>query len=167
MGFFGTPCFFYNPTYVGNLISGSSAFSKSSLNIWKFMVHASKVMLKFSKLGFNGMWTKNFQMYKLDLQKAEEPWSNCQYLLDRSISRGFQKKTSTSASLTMLKPLTVWIPINCGKLWKIWAYQTTLPATWETCLQVEKQQLEPDMEQQTASKSGKECVKAVYCTLLI
>ena len=32
-------CFFYDPTYVGNLISGSSAFSKSSLNIWKFMVH--------------------------------------------------------------------------------------------------------------------------------
>ena len=33
------PCFFYDPAYVGNLISGSSAFSKSSLNIWKFMVH--------------------------------------------------------------------------------------------------------------------------------
>ena len=32
-------CFFYDPTYVGNLISGSSAFSKSSLNIWKFTVH--------------------------------------------------------------------------------------------------------------------------------
>ena len=36
-------CFFYDPAYVGNLISGSSAFSKSSLNIWKFMVH---VLLK-------------------------------------------------------------------------------------------------------------------------
>ena len=33
-------CFFNDPAYVGNLISGSSAFSKSSLNIWKFMVHA-------------------------------------------------------------------------------------------------------------------------------
>ena len=32
-------CFFYNPTDVGNLISGSSVFSKSSLNIWKFLVH--------------------------------------------------------------------------------------------------------------------------------
>ena len=32
-------CFFYDPTYAGNLISGSSAFSKSSLNVWKFMVH--------------------------------------------------------------------------------------------------------------------------------
>ena len=42
-------------------------------------------------------------------------------------------------------------------------YQTTLPASWETCMQVEKQQLESDMEQQTDSKLGKEYVKAVYC----
>ena len=46
-------CFFDDPRDVCNLISGSSAFSKSSLNIWKLTVHASKVMLKFSKLGFN------------------------------------------------------------------------------------------------------------------
>ena len=41
--------------------------------------------------------------------------------------------------------------------------QTTLPASWEICMQVRKQQLELDMEQQTSSKSGKEYVKAVYC----
>ena len=46
---------------------------------------------------------------------------------------------------------------------KRWEYQTTWPASWETCMQVEKQQLELDMEQQTGSKSGKENVKAVYC----
>ena len=40
-----------------------------------------------------------------------------------------------------------------------------LPASWETCLQVKKQQLELDMEQQTHSKLGKEYVKAVYCHL--
>ena len=44
-----------------------------------------------------------------------------------------------------------------------WEYQTTLPASWETCMQVKKQQLEPDMEQQTGSKLGKKYVKAVYC----
>ena len=49
----------------------------------------------------------------------------------------------------MLKPLTVWITTNCGKLLKRWQYQTTLPASWEICLQVKKQQLEVDMEQQT------------------
>ena len=42
-------------------------------------------------------------------------------------------------------------------------YLTTLPASWEICMQVKKQQLEPDMEQQTSSKYGKEYVKAVYC----
>ena len=42
-------------------------------------------------------------------------------------------------------------------------YQTTLPDSWETCMQVKKQHLEPDMEQQTGSKLGKEEVKALYC----
>ena len=59
--------------------------------------------------------------------------------------------------------LTVWITINCGKFFKRWEYQTTSPAFWEICVQVKKQQLELDMEQQTGSKSGKEYVKAVYC----
>ena len=46
----------------------------------------------------------------------------------------------------------VWITINCGKFWKRWEYETTWPASWETCIQVRKQQLELDMEQQTGSK---------------
>ena len=53
-----------------------------------------------------------------------------------------------------------------NKLWKIlkeMEYQTTWPASWETCMQDKKQQLEPDVEQQTSSKSGKEYIKAVYC----
>ena len=65
------------------------------------------------------------------------------------------RKTSTFASLTMQKPLTVWIMTNFGKFLKRWEYQTTLPASWETCMQIKKRQLEPDMEQQTGSKSGK------------
>ena len=46
----------------------------------------------------------------------------------------------------------VWITINCGKFLKRWEYQTTWPASWETYMQVRKQQLELDMEQQTDSK---------------
>ena len=56
----------------------------------------------------------------------------------------------------------LWITTN----WKIlnrWEYQTTLPASWEISMQVKKQQLELDMEQQTCSKLGKEYVRAVYC----
>ena len=52
---------------------------------------------------------------------------------------------------------------NCEKFFKRWEYQTTWPASWETCMQVKKQQLELDMEQQTGSKLGKEYIKAVYC----
>ena len=62
------------------------------------------------------------------------------------------EKTSTSALLTTPKPLIVWITINCGKFLKTWEYQTTFPASWEICVQVRKQQLELDMEQQTGSK---------------
>ena len=50
------------------------------------------------------------------------------------------------------KPLTVWITINCGKFWKRWEYQTTWSASWEICMQVRKQQLDLDMEQQTGPK---------------
>ena len=78
-------------------------------------------------------------------------------------SVGSSRKTSTSVSLTMLKPLTVWITTNCGKFLKKWGYQTTLPASWEICMQVKKQQLDLNMEQWTGSKLGKEYVKAVYC----
>ena len=50
------------------------------------------------------------------------------------------------------KPLTVWITINCGKFWKRWEYQTTWPASWETYMQVRKQHLQLDVEQQISSK---------------
>jgi len=57
----------------------------------------------------------------------------------------------------------VWITTNCGKFFKRWEYQTTLPVSWEICMQVKKQQLELDMEQQTGSKLGKEYIKAACC----
>ena len=76
------------------------------------------------------------------------------------------RKASTSASLTALKPLTVWITTNCGKLFKRWEYQNTLPASLEICMLVKKQQLELDMEQWTGSKLGKEYIKAVYLTYI-
>ena len=65
--------------------------------------------------------------------------------------------------IVMPKPLTVWITTNYRKFFKRWDYQTTLPASWEICMQVRKQQLELDMEQKTGSKSGKEYIKALYC----
>ena len=63
----------------------------------------------------------------------------------------------------LCQSLWLWITRSCGKFFKRWECQTTLPAIWETCMQVTKQQGEPDMEQQTGSKLGKDYVKAVYC----
>ena len=65
--------------------------------------------------------------------------------------------------LIIPKPLTVWISTNCGKFFKRWEYQTAWPASWEICMQVKKQQLEPNMEKQTGSKFGKDYIKVVYC----
>ena len=63
----------------------------------------------------------------------------------------------------MLNSLTVWITTNYGTLLKRWEHQTTKPASWETCMQVKKEQSELDMEQWTGSKLGKEYVKSIYC----
>ena len=57
----------------------------------------------------------------------------------------------------------MWITADCGEFFKRWEYQTTWPASWEICMQIRRQQLELDMEQQTDSKTGKEYIKAVYC----
>ena len=124
--------------------------------------HATKVMLKILQLSFNSMWTMNFQMFKLDLEKAEESEIKLPTSTGSSKKQESSRKTSTFSLLTTPKPLTVWITTNCGKFLKRWEYQTTLPASWETCMQVKKQQLEVDIEQWTDSKLEKECIKAVY-----
>ena len=83
---------------------------------------------------------------------ASEFFPMNQFFAGSSKKQESSRKTSTSALLTMPKPLTVWITINCGKFFKRWEYQTTWPASWETYMQVRRQQLELDMEQQTGSK---------------
>ena len=104
-------------------------------------------------------------MFKVDLEKAEEPEIKLPTSAGSSNKQESSRKTSTSALLTMPKPLTVWITTNCGKFFMIWEYQTTWPASWEIYMQVKKQQLELDKEQQTGSKSGKQYIKAVHCRL--
>ena len=98
------------------------------------------------------MWTVNFQMFKLVLEKAEEPEIKLPTSVESSKKQKNSRKTPTSVLLTIAKPLTVWITTSYGKFFKRWEYQITWPASWETCMQVRKQQLELDMEQQTGSK---------------
>ena len=113
--------------------------------------HTSKVMLKILQAGLK-------QYVNCELPDVQAGFRKGRGTRDQiSISWIIKKeehsrKTSISALLTMPKPLTGWITINYGKFWKRWEYQTTWPTSWETYMQVRKQHLELDMEQQTGSK---------------
>ena len=109
----------------------------------------------------------NFKMSKLDLEKAEEQEIKLPTSIESSKKWESSRKTSISALLTMPKPLTVWITINCGKFFKMWEHQTTWPASWEICVQVRKQQLELDMEQQTGSNQERSKLRLYIITMLI
>ena len=113
--------------------------------------YTSKLMLKILQTRLQQYVNHEFADVRLDLEKAEA----LEIKLPTSAGSKKQKssrKTSTSPLLTMPKPLTVWITTNCGKFFKRWEYQTTLLASQKICMQVKKQQLEPDMEQWTGSK---------------
>ena len=110
----------------------------------------------------NSTWIMKFQMFKLDLEKAEEPE------IKLPTSAGSLKKQESSGKHLLLlywPRQSLWLcrSQQTGKFFMSWEYQITWPASWEICMQVRKQQLELDMEQQTGSKQGKEYVKAVYC----
>ena len=127
--------------------------------------HASKVCLKSLKLGFNSTWTKNFQMYKVDVENAQEPEIKLPTHTGSSKKQEFQK--NIYFCFFEYAKAFVWITENCGKLFKRWDYQTTWPASWETCMQVRKQQLELDMEQQTGSKRKRSTSRLYIVTLLV
>ena len=126
----------------------------SSYQTIALISYASKVMLKVlqamlqhymnwelpdNQAGFRKGWGTRDQI-------ASIPWIMKKAREFQKTNKQTNKKTSTSISLTMLKPLTLWITTNCGKFLKRWKYQTTLPVSWETCMQVKKQQFEPYME---------------------
>ena len=94
----------------------------------------------------------NFQMFKLVLEKAEEPEIKLPTSIGLSKKQKSSRKTSISTLLTIPKPLAVWITTNSEKFLKRREYQPTWPVSWEICIQARKQQLELDMEQQTGSK---------------
>ena len=114
--------------------------------------HSSKLMLQILQARLQQYVNHELPDVQAGFRKGRgtrDQIANIRWIIKKAES---SRKTSISALLTMPKPLTMWITINCGKFWKRWAYQTTRPAAWETCMQVRKQQLELDMEQQTGSK---------------
>ena len=101
----------------------------------------ARLCSKSFKLGLSSTWTENIQMYKLGLEKAEEPEIKLPTFAGSWRKQGSSRKTSTSVSFILLKPLIVWVPTNCGKfLKKRQEYQTTLSVSWKTRMWVTKQQ---------------------------
>ena len=117
-------------------------------------LHSSHTLvkcLKFSKLSFSNMWTMNFQIFKLVLEKAEEP----EIKLPTSAGSSKKSRRVLEKHPFLLYWLCQSLCVNhkkCGKFWKWWEYQITWPASWEICMQVREQQFELDMGQQTGSK---------------
>ena len=107
----------------------------------------------------------NSQIFKLDLEKAEEPKFKLLTSVGSSKKQENTRKTSTSALLIVPKPLIMCITTNWKNLKEMGIpdHLTCLLRNLGLSTQAKKQQLELDMEQQSGSKSRKEYVKAVYC----
>ena len=109
----------------------------------------------------------NFQMFKLGLEKAEEPEIIKQYLIKKKKKTNIQwiikkaRESQKNIYFCFIDYAKAFDCVDHNQLWKI--FQEMGLASWEICMQVKKQQLELDMEQQTGSKLGKEYIKAVYC----
>ena len=124
----------------------------SNYNTTALISHASKVMLKILQARLQQYVNWELPDVQTGFRKGRgtrDQIANICWIMEKEES---SRKTSISALLSMPKPLTVWITINCRKFWKRWEYQTTWPVSWEICMQVRKQQLELDMEQQIGSK---------------
>ena len=109
-------------------------------------------MLKILHARLQQYMNHEFPDVQVVLEKAEEPEIKSPTSAGSSKKQNSSRKTSISALLTMQTPLTVSFTINCGKFWRRWEYQTTWPASWETYMQVRKQQLQLDMEQKIGSE---------------
>ena len=91
--------------------------------------HASKVILKILQARLQQYMNHEHPDVQAGFRKAEEPEIKLPTSAGSWKKQESSRKTSISTLLTMPKPLTVWITINCGKLFKRWEYQTTWPAS--------------------------------------
>ena len=114
--------------------------------------HASKVMLKILQARLQQYVNCELADVQAGFRKdrgTRDQIANIHWIMEKA--REFQKNIYF-CFIGYAKAFDCVDHHNCGKFWKRWEYQTTWPASWEICLQVRKQQLEPDVEQQTGSK---------------
>ena len=124
--------------------------------------HTSKVMLKILQIRLQQYMNCELPDVQAGFRKGRgtrDQMANIHWIIRKA--REFQK--NIYFCFIKYADAFVWIATSCGKFLKRWEYQVTWSTSWEICMQVKKQQLELDMDQQTGSKSGKEYVKPVYC----
>ena len=144
------------PTGLEKVIFHSNRKECSNYHTIALISHASKVMLKILQARLQ-------QYVKRELPDVRAGFRKGRGTRDQIANICWIFKKARDCFIDCAKPLTVWITAKYGKFFKRWEYWTTWPAFWGICMQVKKQQLELDMEQQTGSKLGKEYVKAIYC----
>ena len=113
-------------------------------NTISFIPHVSKIMLKILQDRLQQYMNWELPDGQAGFRKGRgtrNQIANIHWIIEKQDN---SRKTSTSSSLTTLKPLTVWITTNCGKFFKRWEFQTTLPDSWEICMRVKKQRLKLD-----------------------
>ena len=119
---------------------GNAKNVQTTIQLCSFHMLASLCSKSF-QLGFSSTWTENFQMYKLGFKEAEKPEIKLPTFVGSWRRQGSSKKTSTYASLTMLKTLTMWISTNCGKFLEM-GVPDHLTYVLRNCMWVKKQQLD-------------------------
>ena len=127
---------------------------------------ASKVMLKILQARLQQYVNHEFPDVQPGFRKGRgtrDQIANIHWIIEKA--REFQKNTYF-CFIDYAKAF-VWITTNYGKFLKRWEYQTTLPVSWEICMQVKKQQLELDMEKQTCSNWENSTSRLYIVTLLI
>ena len=129
--------------------------------------HASRVMLKILQARLKQYMNCELPDVQLVLEKAEEPEIKLPTSAGSWKKQESSRKTSISVLLTVLKPLTVWITINCGKFCTRWEYQTTLPVSRETCMQDKKKQLEPEELTGKGVQTWERSVTRLYTVTLL
>ena len=128
--------------------------------------HASKVTLNILQAKLQQYVNHELPDVQAGFRKGRGTWdqiANIRWIMEKA--REFQKNIYY-CFIDYAKAF-VWITINCGKFRKRWEYRTTWPASWETCMQVRKQQLEVDMEQQTGPNRKRSPSRLYIVTLLI
>ena len=139
-----------------------SAKERSSYHTITLISHASEVMLKILQANLQQYVNHELPDVQAGFRKGRETRdqiANINWIIKKT--RKFQK--SIYCFIDYAKAFDCVDHNKLWKIWKRWEYQTTWPASWEICMQVKNQQLEPDMEQQTGSNFVKENIKAVYC----